>query len=167
MQKNLVCVGQFMSPHGIKGAIKVKSFTQNPKSLVKYSPLYDKSAKQEYSIKIISSDTNILTVLVNDIGSRNDADILKNQFIYADKSLFEELAQEEFYQSDLINMDVIENDNLIGTVVAIYNYGGGDIIEIKCNDGKKDLYPFTKEIFPIINTEQSFMIINRLPTQEV
>ena len=168
MQKDLVCVAQFMSPHGIKGAIKIKSFTQHPESLEKYSPLYDRDDKQQYNIKILSSNNDVLTVCIDDINNRNDADILKNRFIYADKSLFDELEEEEFYQSDLINMDVFEDNNVIGKVVAIYNHGGGDIIEIELNNGKgKILYSFTKEIFPIVNVMKSFIVINQPKTEEI
>ena len=163
----LVCVGKITSAHGIKGAVKVKSYTEIPESLVGYSPLYNKTGSKVYEISLLSSNSDMLIVKIKGVTGRNEAEILRNQDLFAKKDLFPEVEEEEFYYDDLISMKVLtDKGEDFGEILAVSNYGGGDVLEVKVfSDGKKELFAFTKEIFPEILLEEGYVVIN-LPEVE-
>ncbi|MCE3233515.1 MAG: ribosome maturation factor RimM [Rickettsiaceae bacterium] len=161
MQKDLVCVAKITSAHGIRGAVKIKAFTQFADSLEEYAPLYSKDGKQEFDIEILSVKEDMLIVKIKGVNTRNEAENLKGRELYADKNLFPQLEEDEFYYDDLIGMGVIyEDGEEFGEVIAMHNYGGGDLIEIKPTGAQENaLFPFTKEIFPEINIEDGTIVI--------
>lgn len=161
MEKKLICVGKFASPHGVRGSIKIKSFTGDPTRIGEYSPLYNKSGEREFVIKILSSNQDMLIVKVDGVSSREEADKLKNMEIYADKAKFDELEEDEFYYDDLIGMNVLLDDGeKFGVVLAVQNFGGCDLIEISVdNSSKSEFFAFTKEIFPEINLKEGYVTI--------
>jgi 16S rRNA processing protein RimM len=161
MPKNLVCVAKITSPHGVRGAVKVKSFTQFPDSIAEYSPLYSKNGKEKFDIEILSVKEDMLIVKVKGVGSRNEALPLCGRELYASKDIFPELEEDEFYYDDLIGMKVLlQNGEEFGVVVAVDNYGGGDLVEIKLQHSeKKEFFEFTKEVFPEINITDGNVVI--------
>lgn len=159
--KNLICVAKIGSPHGVRGAVKIKSFTADPESIVDYSPLYLKDGVTSFKIKILSVKEDIVTVKIDGIDDRNSAATLCNKELFADKALFPETEEDEFYYEDLIGLAVINEDgSKYGTVLTVDNYGGGDILEIGLEGGTKEMFAFTKEIFPEINIKKGEITIS-------
>lgn len=161
MPEKLVCVGKIIAAHGIKGAVKIKSYTEIPQSLVEYSPLYNKDGSEIFEIKSLSVNKDVIIAVVNGMNSRNDAELLKGRDLFADKALFSETEEGEFYQDDLIGLAAkTEDGEIFGKILAIHNYGGGDIIEIRMqNSQKTELFAFTGEIFPEVDIEDGYVVI--------
>ena len=159
---DLVCVGKFGAPHGIRGAIKIKSYTEDPESIEYYSPLYSKDGKERFDIKVLSSKQDMLVVKVEGVNDRNAAISLRNRELYVDKELFPEPEDDEFYYNDLIGMKVISEDGEpYGVVMALHNYGGGDLIEISPDsEPKTQLFAFTADNFPAVDMENSIIVIS-------
>ncbi|WP_395462935.1 ribosome maturation factor RimM [Wolbachia endosymbiont of Cantharis cryptica] len=162
MNDNLVYLGIITSPHGIKGAVKVKTFTEKPENISLYGELT--SGDESYRINSVSivSD-NLVIATINGVNSRDEAELLRNKKLYIEKSKLSKLNDEdEFYQGDLVNMEVrLENNELYGYIKSIYNFGSGDILEISVITTKKNIMlSFTKEIFPHINIKERYMVLN-------
>jgi 16S rRNA processing protein RimM len=138
--------------HGIQGAVKVKTFTQDPVNIFDYGVLRDAKG-QEYPLKLVrelSSDSLIVTV--EGVRDRNQAEALRGTKLYVERSQLPDLGEEEFYHNDLMGLAVQDLDgNDIGRVSAISNFGAGDFLEIV--DAHHHLYtiPFTREAVPIIH----------------
>ncbi|MBV0899548.1 MAG: ribosome maturation factor RimM [Wolbachia endosymbiont of Fragariocoptes setiger] len=161
----LICLGVITSPHGIKGAVKIKTFTEKPEDISSYGNLLCND--QSYEIDVISIlDDSLLIATINGVKSRNEAELLRNKKLYVTRSNLPKLSNEnEFYHSDLINIEVRSKDNeLYGYVRCIHNFGSEDILEISVNSTKKNIMlSFTKEIFPYINIKERYITIN-IPT---
>ncbi len=143
--------------HGIQGAVKVKTFTQTPKSILTYGALRDEKGK-EYSLKFVRlAPPDCVIVTVEGIRDRNQAEALRGTKLYVERSQLPDLPSEEFYHSDLIGMKVCDLEGQdVGHVKAISNFGAGDFLEII--DANYHLYtiPFTRLAVPFI----------RLPAKE-
>lgn len=167
MNENLVCVGKIVASHGINGAVKVKTYTEFPDSLLEYAPLFNKLGDKQFDLEFKSMSGDILILYINNTKSRNDADALKNIELYADKSKFPELEEEEFFYEDLTGLRAIErNGSFYGKIVAVHDFGSGDIIEIELKDSKKtEMIAFTKENFPKIDVKGGKVLLC-LPEKE-
>ena len=161
MTNNLICLGIITSSHGVNGSVKIKTFTENPQNFTSYGPLTDGTSTYEISIiSIISPE--VIVAKIKGILSRTEADLLKNKNLFIEKNKLPNLTNDEFYHSDLIGLKVIlEDNNTYGNVKKVHNFGSCDIIEIKLsNSTKSTMLPFTKNIFPYINTKEKYIIIN-------
>ncbi|QKX01280.1 16S rRNA processing protein RimM [Wolbachia endosymbiont of Dipetalonema caudispina] len=163
MGNNLICLGVVISPHGVKGSIKIKTFTEKPENLF----LYDKVISNSENYKIDSMfiiDDNLVVASINGISSRSKAELLRNKKLYIERDKLPRLDdKDEFYQSDLIDMQVrLKEDNeLYGYVKSICNFGSGDILKVLVISTKKSIMlPFIKEIFPYIDIKGNYIVLN-------
>ncbi len=142
-----VCLGVITGPHGIRGAVKVKTFTVNPKDIIAYGPLIDDQG-QTYRLKVLSqSGPDILVVHIDGIKDRNQAESLRGQRLYVDRNALPTPSDEdEFYYSDLIGLRIITPEgHSVGSIKTVNNYGAGDFLEAVSEDGKLITIPFRRE----------------------
>ncbi|WFW29745.1 MAG: ribosome maturation factor RimM [Wolbachia endosymbiont of Menacanthus eurysternus] len=159
---NLVCLGVIASPHGINGAVKIKTFTEKPKNISLYGELIsDDNRNYKIDSVFVLSDSLVIAT-IGGVNSRNGAEHLRNKKLYVERSKLPKLNKNEFYERDLVNMEVrLGNDKLYGYVKSVYNFGSGDVLEIFVNGEKKNvMFSFTKEIFPRINMKRKYITLN-------
>jgi len=156
---NLIVVGVITNVHGIKGMVKVKSFTDNADQLFEYNPLFDKDGNI-IEIKKQGITKELYLASIKGVKDCNTAELLKGTELFINQNQLLELKQGEYYNSKLIGLDVMDNNNnKIGTVIDIHNYGGGDLVDIKFNDNEKsELFLFTNDIVEV-NIEKNFLVL--------
>lgn len=156
-----ICLGVITGVHGIKGEVKVKSFTQNPRDIAGYGILEDKSGTKNFDIKVAGNSKELLRVKIKGIDDRNSAEALAGTELYVSKSVLPELKDEdEFYHTDLIGLAAKLEGEEIGHVSGVYNFGAGDIIEIKINStSKTEMIPFNNTYVPEVNINDGYIII--------
>ncbi len=157
-----ICVGEIVGVHGIKGEVKVKSFTEIDRNLESYGILSDQYQHQ-LEIKITGHSKELLRVKIKGIDDRNKAKEFIGCRLYAARNALPELkSKDEFYQADLIGLNVrLENGQNVGEVVGIYNFGAGEILELKISaDNHKEMIPFTHEYVPEININDGYIIVH-------
>ena len=169
---NLVLMGRIGAAHGIKGSVRVKSFTANALDLGSYGVLQDKEGNK-YSVKNIRPQKTMTIVRFNEITSREKSEELNGVELFIERNkLPANLDNDEFYIQDLVGCDVLnQKDKLIGTIIDVPNFGAGDLVEIAPikQDGSFDektyYIAFTKENVPTIDFEKHFIKI--VPPLEV
>lgn len=155
MTENKILLAQIGSPHGIKGEVRVKPFGE-PEMLDQYGKLETKDG-QKFKIKRMRPQKNMLVVKFEGVNTRNEAEALNRVELYIDRAKLPELEEEdEFYIEDLIGMNVMnEAGEPIGNILAVPNFGAGDMLEIKpANSSSTYFLPFTKEVVPEIDFEK-------------
>ena len=160
-QDNKLCLGAIVGVHGIKGEVKVKSFTEIPDDIDQYGTLYDKD-NNPYQIKVIGHSKELLRVKIKGVEDRNQAEALKGTELFVDRDILPDLNDEdEFYHADLIGLNVklLSSDEIVGTIGGIYNFGAGDVLEIKLPSQKSEMIPFTKAYVPEINIKDGYIIV--------
>ncbi len=140
--------------HGIKGEVRVKSFTEAPLTLAAYSPL-EAADGRRFVIKAArpaGASPDMLVVRFEGVDDRNQAEALNGLELSVPRARLPEPAADEFYHADLIGLQAVAPEGaLLGTVVALPNYGAGDLLEIAPAKGATLLVPFTRAAVPEID----------------
>ena len=162
MTNSLVHLGTIFTVHGVRGAVKVKSFTEDPAALISYSPLLSSDGKREFVLKLQAvTPPDVLIVHVEGVTDRNAAETLKGTELYVSRDQLPEAEEGEYYHHDLIGMQVqLPNGQSFGSVVAMHNFGAGDIIEIKLPNGKEEMFSFDEESVELVDLEKQLITFN-------
>ena len=155
-----VCIGVIAGPHGVKGQVRLKSFTADPADVAAYGPVTDAAGARTFKLAIAGSARNMLIARIEGVKDRDAAEALRGVELYVDRDRLPEAEEDEFYHADLIGLPVRTADGeAFGTVLALHNYGAGDVIEIRCADGGTEILPFNKEVVPEIDLENGFLVV--------
>jgi 16S rRNA processing protein RimM len=152
-----ILVGRFGAPHGVRGELRLQSFTQDPAAIATYGPLSGGkagTALQLFTIKSLRAvKDNLFVVRVAGVEDRNAAEALTNVELFISREALPPPDENEFYLADLIGLAVVDEAGaIVGSVVAVPNYGAGDILEIApAGGGENLLMPFTKAVVPVID----------------
>jgi 16S rRNA processing protein RimM len=166
--RRLIAVGVFGAPHGVKGQLRAKSYTDDPKALGAYGELADAAGARRFKILSVRRLKDDMVVLqLEGINDRDAAAALTGVEIFARRENLPSPDEEEYYHADLVGLAATTIDGeLIGRVVAVSNYGAGDILEIAPKDGAETLlYPFTKAVTPRIDLAGGQIVI--VPPNEI
>ena len=162
MTSDKVLIGKIVNAHGIKGDVKVKSFTMNPADVCSYTPLL-KSDDSELKIKLRSAgNSDVIIAHIDGVNDRTTAEGLKGTEIFTLKSSIIDEDSDEILLSDLIGFKILNNNSKeIGEVVDILNYGAGDILEIQLyGRGKTALLSYNENSIIDQNNEQGTLKID-------
>jgi 16S rRNA processing protein RimM len=159
-RQGFVEIGLFSGPHGIKGEVKVKSFTDIPENLFVYEQFFLANQTKPIKLKLVRKIKQNLICIVEDIKTRNEAEKFKNLILYVRRDNLPLLKDDEFYQRDLLDFQVynLERHNL-GFVTSFNDFGGGLLVEVEKN--KKRFYlPIGKPFLKDINYKDKEVILN-------
>jgi 16S rRNA processing protein RimM len=129
-----ILVGKIVAPQGIRGEVRVQTFTDTP---VDFKKLKIKSMRfNDDDFKFVRTvpNSNVIIAKISGIDDRNAAETLRGTELFIERSALPDLKENEFYQADLIGFDVVRNGTKIGVVDCFQNYGAGDIIELDNGD---------------------------------
>ncbi len=155
-------MGRIGAAHGIKGEVRIVSFTEEPLALLDYGPLVTNKPGLVIEILSARATTNVLVARIKDVGDRSAAEKLNGVELFVDRDkLPPPTDDDDFYHADLIGLDVrLSDGTVIGQVTAIPNFGAGDLIEVRdARSGDTYLYPFTKAVVPEIRIAEGFLVI--------
>lgn len=160
-REKLVKIGKIIAPHGVRGLVKIKSYTDTPSALAEYSDIYDKSG-EKISVEVKSANKDMLIAYIENVESREDAEEISKTDLYITRDSMPALEEDDFYIEDLVGMQVMDNSNgHVGEIIDVRNFGAGDVLEIKFSkDGKKEYVAFTKKNFPTVDVTGRFVKIN-------
>lgn len=157
--RDKVVVGAIVGAFGVKGDLRIKNFCVNASDLEKYSPL-EMQKGEMLEVMTVRPITNGFAMRAKSVTSKEAADALRGQKLYASRERFAELEEDEYYQSDLLGLDIRSADGeIVGKVKAIQNFGAGDLLEVS-GRGKSVFIPFTKEVVPTVDLTNRIIIID-------
>lgn len=149
---NKILVGQIVNVHGIKGAVKIKPFLNNPAQIAKLNPFVDDNGTI-YELYGTRVHGDVIIAGVKNVNDRNMAETLRGKRLYADKNKLPAAGNDEYYYHDLVGLTVVQNGENIGSITAVNNYGASDILEITLTNGKVMDFAFTSETFPSLDMQ--------------
>jgi 16S rRNA processing protein RimM len=156
-----VCVAQIGGAHGLRGEVKLKSFTADPMAVSDYGPLTTEDGSASFEIEALRPGKGHLIAQFRGVGDRNTAERLTNLRLFVPRERLPPLAADEFYHADLIGLSAVTVDGAdIGTVVAIHDFGAGDILELKPQGGGTTIMvPFTAAFVPSIDLASGRIVV--------
>lgn len=149
-----VLLGEIGAAQGLKGEVRIRSFTEDEAAIADYRPLEDEHGR-EVTIEALRVTPKALIARVKGVTTREGAEALTGTKLYVPRSRLPEREEEEWYHSELIGLAVLDRDGgTIGRVVAIQNFGAGDLLELSpTSGGPTVLVPFTRDTVPEIDVE--------------
>jgi len=155
-----ICVARIGAPHGVRGAVKLWTFTEDPLAVTDYGPLKTKDSGRTLEIDTVREANGHLVATFKGIASREDAERLNGVELYIPRDVLPETADDEYYHADLIGLAAVDAAGAaIGKVLAIHNFGAGDIIEIAPLEGNTLLLPFTNAVVPTVDLKAGHVVI--------
>jgi len=157
-------VGQVLKPQGVKGEIKIKSISSDPKRFKKLKKIYIQKEKfTSYSIESVRISNKFVFLKLLGINNREDTEILRGCDILIDESDLIDLSPGEYFIHDLIGCQVVSEDGLeLGELIDVSQFSSNDVYVVKDEAGKEILIPATKEVIKQVDLDQKKILIHLL-----
>lgn len=158
--KKFIEIGLFVGVHGIKGEVKLKSYTQVPENIFLYEKLFIESFDHQIDLKFIRKTKQNIICKIENIKTRNDAEKLKGLKLFVTRDSLPKLKDDEFYQSDLLGFQIYNlKRESFGLIVSFNDFGGGLLAEVK-NFDKTFYLPMGNKFLEKINFEKKEVTLN-------
>ena len=155
-----ICVARIGAAHGVRGAVKLWTFTEDPLAVKHYGPLTTRDGARQFEVTHVREARDHLVATFKGVASREDAERLNGIELYIAREKLPETDDDEYYHADLIGLAAVNAANEpLGRVVAIHNFGAGDIIEIASPNGATIMLPFTNAVVPTVDLEGGRVVI--------
>jgi 16S rRNA processing protein RimM len=160
-----ICVARIGAPHGVRGAVKLWTFTEDPLAVKGYGALTTKDGARQFEVTHAREAKGHLVATLKGVATREDAQRLNGIELYVAREKLPATDTDEYYHADLIGLQAVNAANEpIGRVIAIHNFGAGDIIEIAPPNGATMLLPFTNAVVPSVDLAGGRAVIE-LPSE--
>jgi 16S rRNA processing protein RimM len=155
-----VCVARIGAAHGVRGAVKLWTFTEDPLAVKRYGPLMTRDGARQFEVTHAREAKGHLVATLKGIATRDEAERLNGIELYIARERLPATDDDEYYHADLIGLAAVTSANEpLGRVIAIHNFGAGDIIEIAPPDGATMLLPFTNAVVPRVDLAGGRVVI--------
>jgi 16S rRNA processing protein RimM len=160
MPAEKICVARIGAPHGIRGAVKLWTFTEDPLAVMSYGQLKTKDGARSFEVATAREAKDHLVATFKGVVTREDAERLNGVELYIPRDHLPETDDDEYYHADLIGLAAVDaSDRAIGRVIAIHDFGAGTIIEIAPPEGNTIMLPFTNAVVPTVDLKGGKVII--------
>jgi 16S rRNA processing protein RimM len=151
MPADRILIATVGAPHGVRGEVRLRVFTEDPLAVARYGPLRDDEGRVHEILRVRPAKTVVIAALKG-ISDRDAAEALRGRNLYADRDRMPVPDDETFYQADLIGLEAVTAEGLrLGRVIAVHNFGAGDLLEIAPEGRNGELLPFTRDFVPDID----------------
>jgi 16S rRNA processing protein RimM len=155
-----ICVARIGAAHGVRGAVKLWTFTEDPLAVKHYGPLTTKDGARQFEVVHAREARDHLVATLKGIATRDEAERLNGIELFIAREKLPATDEDEYYHADLIGLAAVTSaDEPLGRVVAIHNFGAGDIIEIAPPQGSTLLLPFTNAVVPTVDLAGGRVVI--------
>ena len=156
-----ICVAQIGAAHGIRGEVRLRSFTEDPAAITSYGPLESEDGARRFTIEALRPAKDHFVARLAGVADRDAAARLTNLKLYIARDTLPPIDEDDtFYHADLVGLAAVTPSGAaFGTVTAVLNFGAGDILEIKPVSGEHLLLPFTDTTVPKIDMQARVLVV--------
>ena len=157
MSSDRVLLGVVAAPHGVRGLVRIKSFTEDPMAVGAYGLLSDEAGKKNYRVEALSASRDAVLARIEGVADRTAAEALRGLRLYVERNALPDAGEREWYEADLIGLAAVGRDGRDwGKVVAFHDFGAGSMMEVSGGA----MLPFTDEAVPEIDVEGGKVVID-------
>ncbi len=159
---NKVLLGKITGAHGLKGEVKIATFTAAPEYIAGYGPLSSSGSSMFEIISLRSANDNSVIARLKGVLDRTAAQQLRGVELYVSRDALPASEDDTFYHSDLMGLTGVNvQGDEIGEVIAVHNFGAGDLLEIRLSGTRQtELMPFNAETVPSIDLAAKRLVID-------
>ena len=156
-----ILLGRIAGAHGIRGEVIIHAYTEPPENIAAYGPLSDEAGARMFEIAIAHVTAKGVVARLAGVGDRSAAEALRGVDLYVDRDRLPPAVEGEYYHADLIGMAAVDSaGQRIGEIVAVQNFGAGDLLEIRlAGRGRTELIPFTDAAVPEVDVAAKRVIV--------
>jgi 16S rRNA processing protein RimM len=156
-----ICVGVVTGAQGVRGAVRIKSFTARPEDVAAYGPVADEAGERQFALRAVGRAKGVVIATIAGIGDRDAAAALKGTRLYVERSALPAPGEEEYYHADLLGLAAVLRDGTrLGTVRAVHDFGAGDSLEVARTGGGTVLVPFPRAAVPVVDVAGGWVVID-------
>lgn len=161
MSVHYLPVAKIVGAHGVKGHVKIRSFTAKALDFLSYGPLYTSNSQTLACHVVRFAPNGVIIASIEGVTTRTQAEALIGQELHVPREAMPALEEGEYYYNELIGLAVVDaQGQALGRVRFVGNFGGGDFLEIQLNAGKVGTIPFTQDAVPHVDQERGHITIN-------
>jgi 16S rRNA processing protein RimM len=157
-----ILLGKIIAAHGLKGEVKIRSFTADPLDIASYGMVTVPDGRR-FLLERARMQGDIVIAAVRGIADRDAAEALKGLELRIDREDLPDDDEEEgeFYQADLIGIPVFDgNGTRLGEVVGFQDFGAGDLMEVEMSSGTIGLVPFADSMVPFVDVDEGRIVLS-------
>ena len=157
-----VCVGAIAGAHGVRGTIRVRSFTVEPADIAAYGMVSDEAGGRQFELELVGASGGDVLVRIDGVDDRDAAEALKGLRLYVPRSALPPLDDDECYHGDLLGLVAeLKDGTELGTVVAVMTIGETEVLEVDRGSGRtKALVPFTRAAVPVVDIAGRRLVVD-------
>jgi len=158
----LLLVGRVAGAFGVRGELRITTYTDEPAALLRYRDLQREDGAAGLTLTSGRAQNGALIARAKEVADRDQAEALKGLALYVPRSLLPPPDEDEFYLADLIGLRVVSTDGAeLGLVKSVQNFGAGDLLEIAPPGAATWYLRFTKEAVPEVRTAEGVIVAVR------
>src|SRR5437899_9254498 len=163
MNRGRVLLGVVAAPHGVRGLVRIKSYTEDPMAVGIYGPLSDESGRKEDRVEALSAARGAVLARIEGVADRTAAEALRGLRLYVERERLPVTGEREWYEADLIGLAAVGRDGRDwGKVLAFHDFGAGRTMEVSGGEASRSsvLLPFTDAAVPEIDVESGKVLVD-------
>ncbi len=154
-------MGVITGAHGVRGLVRVKSFTAKADGITAYGALEDERGERSFALERVGAAKGVLIMRLDGVADRDAAERLKGVRLYLPRAALPEPGEEEYYHADLVGLAAMLKDgSALGRVKAVHAHGAGDSLEVERPDGRTVIVPFTTAVVPVVDIEGGRLVVD-------
>ena len=163
MTKGRVLLGVVAAAHGVRGLVRIRSYTEDPMAVASYGPLSDETGRKQYRVEALSTVKEAVLARIEGVTDRTAAEALRGLRLYVERSVLPATDEREWYEADLIGLAAIGRDGRDwGKVIAFHDFGAGRPMEVSGGSASKGsvMLPFTAAAVPEVDVEGGKVVVD-------
>ena len=156
MSEGRVLLGIVAAPHGVRGLVRIRSFTEDPMDIAAYGELSDETGKKQYRVEALSAVKGAVLARIEGVADRTAAEAVRGLRLYVERERLPATGEREWYEADLIGLAAFDRDGRDwGKVMAFHDFGAGRTMEVSGGSASRHsvMLPFTDAAVPEIDVE--------------
>lgn len=155
-----VCVGAIVGAHGVRGQVRVKSFTAEPADVAAYGPVESEDGTRRFGLKVMGEAKGLVIARLEGVADRDAAEALRGTRLYVARARLPKTEEDEFLYSDLVGLKAEAADgSVLGTVRGVADFGAGEVLDIGQAGGGSFMVPFTKAAVPVVDVAGGRLVV--------
>jgi len=163
MSKCRILLGVVAAPHGVRGLVRIRSYTEDPMAVAQYGPLSDETGRKQYRVEALSTVKDAVLARIEGVADRTAAEAVRGLRLYVERSALPATGEQEWYEADLIGLAAIGRDGRDwGKVVAFHDFGAGRTMEVSGGNASRSsvMLTFTDAVVPEVDVEGGKVLVD-------
>ena len=163
MTNGRVLLGVVAAPHGVRGLVRIRSYTEDPMSVAQYGPLSDETGRKLYRVEALSTVKDAVLARIEGVADRTAAEALRGLRLYVERGALPATDEREWYEADIVGLAAIGRDGRDwGKVVAFHDFGAGRTMEVSGGSASRSsvMLPFTAQAVPEIDVAGGRIVVD-------